>query len=537
MGVHTLRLEVPEGPRANGLCLYSTPTGREPVPAGAGELPGRIEVSAEQRDADPRAAPRSGHRVRWGAYFPQMVAGRGADASLMARGRDSLRSASVAAARRGLGASPRGARGARLRRGLPPPAPWPPPTAQPRVEPRPEGRFTVSREVFAPEERAQVTGVALGDCDNDGLLDAVTLGARARFSLYAGRGGGRFELAVPEIAPTNVRSATFVDLDGDGLDDLVTADQTVDIYRNLGGCRFAPGREVAPRVLDFAHQVLATDVNLDGLTDFSVIRFASERAPQRLLVARGDGSYDDLTPPLSPYDPSQRMGPQYFGFGAYYADVDGDGAQDLFSLLDQQQGWFSWGDRASAALRRDEPLTAAFARVDPMSLSPIDFDRDGRVDWFVSGVLSRSLLLWHRGGRDVREAAELAGLSGVGNDFAWGSYAFDADLDGWTDVLVRRVGIDLPHPMLPPTGPTDLFLNRHDGTFAEVGATALGASLRAKTLTCGPSAAARRGRLLLGRGRRRRPRAVRQRLRARGTVRRCCGSAGRSAPPTRPARA
>jgi mannan endo-1,4-beta-mannosidase len=47
VGVHTLRLEVPEGPRANGLCLYSTPTGREPVPAGAGELPGRIEITLE----------------------------------------------------------------------------------------------------------------------------------------------------------------------------------------------------------------------------------------------------------------------------------------------------------------------------------------------------------------------------------------------------------------------------------------------------------------------------------------------------------
>lgn len=43
-GIHTLRLEVPAGDRANGLCVYGHATGREPVPAGTGPLPGRVEV-------------------------------------------------------------------------------------------------------------------------------------------------------------------------------------------------------------------------------------------------------------------------------------------------------------------------------------------------------------------------------------------------------------------------------------------------------------------------------------------------------------
>jgi hypothetical protein len=44
-GVHTLTLTVPAGPRGNGLCLYGHPTGVEPVPPGAGPLPGRVEVT------------------------------------------------------------------------------------------------------------------------------------------------------------------------------------------------------------------------------------------------------------------------------------------------------------------------------------------------------------------------------------------------------------------------------------------------------------------------------------------------------------
>ena len=43
-GVHTLRITVPEGPQANGLCLYGAATGVEALPEGVGELPGRVEV-------------------------------------------------------------------------------------------------------------------------------------------------------------------------------------------------------------------------------------------------------------------------------------------------------------------------------------------------------------------------------------------------------------------------------------------------------------------------------------------------------------
>ncbi len=44
-GVLTLSLEVPPGPRDHGLCVYGQATGVEPVPAGAGRLPGRVEVT------------------------------------------------------------------------------------------------------------------------------------------------------------------------------------------------------------------------------------------------------------------------------------------------------------------------------------------------------------------------------------------------------------------------------------------------------------------------------------------------------------
>ena len=48
VGVHTLRLEVPEGPLANGLCVYGQTTRREPIPVGTGPLPGRVVIELER---------------------------------------------------------------------------------------------------------------------------------------------------------------------------------------------------------------------------------------------------------------------------------------------------------------------------------------------------------------------------------------------------------------------------------------------------------------------------------------------------------
>jgi hypothetical protein len=370
-----------------------------------------------------------------------------------------------------------------------PPAPPLPIPGRVRVVPRPEGRFAVDRAVFPEKERSAIQAVALGDCNGDGALDVVTLGKMARINLYVGRGGGAFEPIVSGLPTTrNYRVGTFVDLDRDGLDDLVLGDSDVAWFRGDGTCHFGPTLTIAAAEEEFAAQVLATDVNLDGLTDLSIVLRNARSAPHRLLVARGDGSFEGLAPPPTPYDPAFRTGPDFFGFGMYYDDLDGDGALDLFGMLDQRQGWFAWGTQPGGlTTRRDEPLTALFASVDPMSLSPLDFDRDGRIDWFVSGINSHSLLLWHQGGRDLRDAGDRAGVGGIGNDFAWGSYSFDADLDGWSDLLVLREG-QTPGPNIPPpTGPTDLFLNRRDGTFAAADASVVDLQLRAKSLACGPS--------------------------------------------------
>ena len=354
----------------------------------------------------------------------------------------------------------------------------------PRVEPRPMGRFAVVRDALAGPA---MQSAAVGDCNDDGLLDVVAFGRTQPTRLFVGRAGPRFELAPDALPPSPWNAGIFVDLDGDGREDLVLASSAVEMLRGEGGCHFAAPVTLARATSEFAaQQVLVTDVNLDGRADLSVTQARSPDAPHRLLVARGDGAFDEFTPRPTPFMLGHKE-PGYNGFGMFYDDIDGDGAMDLFAMVDIQKAWFSWGVSPGEILQsRDETLGTLLARCDPMSLSPLDYDRDGRLDWFISGTTSKSRLLRHLGGRRLVDEAVAANVEGVGNDFAWGSYSFDADLDGWPDILTLREGNNTDPAVPPAPGPIDLFLNRHDRTFSNAGAATLGLSLRARGLVCGP---------------------------------------------------
>lgn len=355
---------------------------------------------------------------------------------------------------------------------------------EPRVEPRPAGRFSVVRDALVG---VMTESLALTDCNDDGLLDVVSLnGGRGRIELFVGRPGNRFERVDRGLPQSFGRSGTFADLDGDGRDELIIVGNNVMSFHNEGACRFGAERILAGDPMDYPRQVSITDANLDGRADLSITHGRSVATPHRLLMSRGDGTYDEFMPRPTPF-PYDRHDPVYTGFAMLYEDLDEDGAMDLFALVDSRQGWFSWGTQpGEIGQSRDECLGRLLATADAMSLSPLDYDRDGRVDWFVSGVMSFSRLLRPAGGRRITDEAEPAGVAGVGVDFAWGSYSFDADLDGWSDLLVLREGNNQGEGIPPDPGPVDVFLNRHDGTFASLGASLVGLSMRTKTLICGP---------------------------------------------------
>lgn len=315
--------------------------------------------------------------------------------------------------------------------------------------------------------------VAVGDCSGDGRADVIN-----GTHLFVARPDGTFDARELEATiRSNASAATLADLDADGVADLVTAGPDVAWFRGRGACAFDAGMQLAPPTGGEPSQVLATDIDLDGLTDLAVSYTGRAASPIVLLTARGDGRFVDRTPAFA----RRAAGDPYLGYGTFFDDIDGDGARDLFVIADFDHGWLGWGRRSDEpAFDQDARLTSAFADAHPMSLCPLDYDRDGRVDYFLSGVTGANLLLRATGRRDLAPDADAAPIAPRSTDFAWGCAALDADLDGWTDLMVLSLnGRD------SGAAPATLYLNQRGGSFGCASSDVLAATMQAQRLACG----------------------------------------------------
>lgn len=340
---------------------------------------------------------------------------------------------------------------------------------RPRVNVVLRGRFEVTDRFL--DGRDAVTVV--GDCNGDDRVDVLN-GA----TLHVQRPDGGFAGA-PLTATLGRKSGSMTDLDGDGAVDLVLAGADVVWLPGDGACGFGAPRVLAPGTTGEPGQVLVHDVDRDGLTDLTVARQERRDVAVQLLVARGDGRFDDLAPPPTPRP--DHMDRPFRTFGTFYDDIDQDGALDLFALLDDDLGWFSWGSpQGDLAFTPDPAVIDGFTRVSPMSLSPIDIERDGAFEYFVSGTFGNHLLYRYEGARRLRNIAPEVGVSVPGSlDDGWGSAALDVNLDGFTDLLVREEPDDHQG-----AGPVRLLINRHDGTFTRAPLTVLDQMLKGTSLAC-----------------------------------------------------
>ncbi|MEX0818211.1 MAG: CRTAC1 family protein [Pirellulaceae bacterium] len=145
----------------------------------------------------------------------------------------------------------------------------------------------------------------------------------------------------------------------------------------------------------------------------------------------------------------KKLLPETMGGGCAFFDFDGDGDQDLLLVNGQPWPW----DREPITDAKDgtPPATLALYRNDGtgrfddvtqgsgldislygMGVAVGDYDRDGRIDVFVSAVGSNRLFHNEGGGKflDVTEAANVAGASDEwSTSCGWFDYDGDGDLD------------------------------------------------------------------------------------------------------------
>ncbi len=369
----------------------------------------------------------------------------------------------------------------------------------PRVEPDPQGQIAVlANALHADDEDNGLT--VLGDCNGDGRLDVYRT---AHGRLLQQDAQGNFALVHTfdprpaigmDAAPSplgswhNAPNAAFGDMDGDGQLDLLVAGKELYLYKGLGNCSFGD-RQALPKpcTTGTPAQIQTLDVDADGLLDLVLACDGAEDTPFRFLLSRGDGTFEVQAPPPVPFIKKAKGLPV---FGSHFADVDGDGILDGFFMVDNSYGWFSWGNSADPpSFSRDDDLAHAVADHNGMAAAALDFDRDGRIDYFLSGTEQSDSLLWNSAPRKVLNIPKFAGFVPHPGYEGWTSFAFDADFDGWMDLLVLRAR----SPGEVPVGGDQsaqpwMYMNRHDGTFAQVADRVFGSqdsTFYALSMACG----------------------------------------------------
>ena len=304
-------------------------------------------------------------------------------------------------------------------------------------------------------------GVALSDLDNDGDVDAVVTRFHQQRQvwetyLFRNDGKGRFTDGSAASGVKNSGSqisAAIGDYDNDTLPDLyLVGVEGNHLFRNLGQWRFQEVTSAA-KLADGGVALSATfvDYDHDGDLDLYVchyidpasvprgekLRFPSSftGAPNRMYRNNGDGTFTDSTDRLGVGGGNHRA------LGMIATDLDNDRDIDLVVLNDDAPPQLFTNDRNDRFREIFRQAGAGIASAQ-RSLTVADFNRDGAMDFFLSGGLpidfipltvteGRNFLLLNQGNGllqpDARSAPLLARASGLGSGVL--DYDGDGDLD------------------------------------------------------------------------------------------------------------
>jgi tetratricopeptide (TPR) repeat protein len=290
-------------------------------------------------------------------------------------------------------------------------------------------------------------GVAVGDYDNDGRPDLFVTRWRS-YALYRNRGDGTFQDVTAAAGLGGDRdwptSSAFADLDGDG---------DLDLYV----CHYLRYDPKSPRRCEHPespNEHTCNPIDFPSLPDH---------------VFRNDaGRFVDMTEPAGIVDLDGR------GLGVVAADLDGDHRVDLFvandmtrNLLFRNQGGFRFeeiGEVAGVACASDGNYRAG------MGIACGDLDGDGLPDLAVTNYFGESTTFYRNLGAGLfTDQTAAIGLAGPSRPLlGFGAAFFDANNDGWLDLITANGHVVDNRPRYPWTMPLQLLLGSTGGRLTDV---------------------------------------------------------------------
>jgi len=281
-------------------------------------------------------------------------------------------------------------------------------------------------------------GVIIDDFNNDDYLDIVT---------------SSWSLAEPMHYYQNNLKGSFTDLS-----------ETSELGRFNGGLN-----------------MIQADYDNDGDIDIFVLRGAwmhqYGRQPNSLLRNNGDNTFTDVTIKSGLYSefPTQ---------AGTWNDFNNDGYLDLFigneSSANEVYPCELYLNNQDGTFKNVAQLANCDVKSYIKGVTSGDYDNDGDIDLFLSGMNKKKILLKNTGLKNgipqFIDATDQAGLAGI-NALTFPTWFWDYDNDGWQDIFVcgykfeGSISGNIAKEELDIANDGSkmyLYRNNHDGTFTDV---------------------------------------------------------------------
>jgi hypothetical protein len=334
-------------------------------------------------------------------------------------------------------------------------------------------------------------GVALGDVNNDGLIDVFMVGNTEPSKLYLNKGNFRFEDITAKAGIGKVgkwsTGVTMADVNGDGLLDIYVCNsgdvkgdhKQNELYINQGNLKFKEsavaygigvnGYSTHAVFFDFDHD---SDLDLFILSNsFKAIGTFNIQNNERNMrdplggqkLFRNDGGhFKDVSAEAGIF--GSVIG---FGLGVSVGDVDHDGWDDIYVSNDFFERDYLYINNKNGTFK--ESLEDQMHSISNASMGAdlADINNDARPDIFVTDMLperesrlktnttyenwdkyqmdvkygyynqfTRNTLQLNNGNGTFSEIGRLAGVHAT--DWSWGALITDLDNDGFKDVFVAN---------------------------------------------------------------------------------------------------